>query len=323
MYSNELYHHGILGQKWGVKHGPPYPLDAKVSKGVQKKGKQDAKYRKQKEALKKGDKRVKTEGISHEFKREDRYIKDTGVWIHDDGSISTNTLANELSGMSYDEGMRVFGYKDYREGTTHRNEMFNNDAIIRNFARKVNDRRFGEEGYTNNCAKCSSAFILNMKGYDCMAGRSIHGNLNTASEYWWDGAVTHKEYSDNVQNRINKYGRNSCGTIGIRYKDGGGHAFNFVTDKTGHTRYINSQTGNILNSWDEVKSFFGGNIDESKHIRVCNLTNATPNFKHMAEDDVINYTDLQLRGDNRGRGVSRTSSMRDRAGHGDVEWWRI
>ena len=24
---NELYHHGIEGQKWGVKNGPPYPLD--------------------------------------------------------------------------------------------------------------------------------------------------------------------------------------------------------------------------------------------------------------------------------------------------------
>lgn len=26
MYYNELYHHGRLGQKWGQKNGPPYPL---------------------------------------------------------------------------------------------------------------------------------------------------------------------------------------------------------------------------------------------------------------------------------------------------------
>lgn len=35
MYSRnaELYHHGILGQKWGVTNGPPYPLDSNVSTG--------------------------------------------------------------------------------------------------------------------------------------------------------------------------------------------------------------------------------------------------------------------------------------------------
>lgn len=26
-YLKELYHHGIKGQKWGVRNGPPYPLD--------------------------------------------------------------------------------------------------------------------------------------------------------------------------------------------------------------------------------------------------------------------------------------------------------
>ena len=34
-----LMHHGIEGQKWGVKHGPPYPLDRKTSKAIKKSGK--------------------------------------------------------------------------------------------------------------------------------------------------------------------------------------------------------------------------------------------------------------------------------------------
>lgn len=29
VYYSELYHHGILGQTWGKKNGPPYPLDPK------------------------------------------------------------------------------------------------------------------------------------------------------------------------------------------------------------------------------------------------------------------------------------------------------
>lgn len=31
--SSYLMHHGIDGQRWGVRHGPPYPLDSKVSTG--------------------------------------------------------------------------------------------------------------------------------------------------------------------------------------------------------------------------------------------------------------------------------------------------
>lgn len=37
--SNYLMHHGILGQKWGRRNGPPYPLDASEYSSSEKKAK--------------------------------------------------------------------------------------------------------------------------------------------------------------------------------------------------------------------------------------------------------------------------------------------
>ena len=33
----ELQHHGILGQKWGKRNGPPYPLSASKYSSMEKK----------------------------------------------------------------------------------------------------------------------------------------------------------------------------------------------------------------------------------------------------------------------------------------------
>lgn len=35
--NSELYHHGVLGQKWGVRNGPPYPLSPGAHSAAEKK----------------------------------------------------------------------------------------------------------------------------------------------------------------------------------------------------------------------------------------------------------------------------------------------
>ena len=43
---NYLSHHGIKGQKWGKKNGPPYPLDSKTEVRVKSKAKRKLQKRK-------------------------------------------------------------------------------------------------------------------------------------------------------------------------------------------------------------------------------------------------------------------------------------
>lgn len=49
-YEEFLEHHGVDGQKWGVTHGPPYPLDKNAARQARKKEK--AEKRKQRERFK-------------------------------------------------------------------------------------------------------------------------------------------------------------------------------------------------------------------------------------------------------------------------------
>ena len=58
----ELYHHGILGQKWGKLNGPPYPLDSKDHSASEKK----AGWR---QSLKNGIKKKVNEKLDEEDKK--------------------------------------------------------------------------------------------------------------------------------------------------------------------------------------------------------------------------------------------------------------
>lgn len=158
-----------------------------------------------------------------------------------------------------------------------------------------------ERGLRNNCVKCSNTLELMKRGYDVQAGRSAYGMLNTASQYYWDGAIAYKEKGvDNIMTRLNKMGHKASGEFNMRRPDGSGHSVYFQTIKTDsgyETQFIDGQTRKKYAGSDALSQLIAQEgFDTTKFANITRLDNATPNFSHMAEDSVarVNYTNKDM-----------------------------
>lgn len=75
-YSNALIHHGVRGQKWGDRNGPPYPLTSSAHSAREKKAgwkkslnKSDADNTKRKPSTKDDVEDTKRKGLTKEQKK--------------------------------------------------------------------------------------------------------------------------------------------------------------------------------------------------------------------------------------------------------------
>ncbi len=102
-YSTELCHHGILGQKWGKKNGPPYPLDAGDHSSSEKK----AGWRKSLD--KTSDARAKIKSMSDDELRQKVYRKNLESQYRQYSSkVGENRKANDVIDITR-KGFRTLG----------------------------------------------------------------------------------------------------------------------------------------------------------------------------------------------------------------------
>lgn len=320
-----LAHHGIKGQHWGVKNGPPYPLDKKVSKAI-KAGKNETRssdnghkvgtqktsaYTQKNWTLTNGqlnqfggwdEFHKKSEEFQDQYRDTDKGLREVNEYKvrENDGSITTKWV-NPLE-------MKEF--KSMIENNFDHDSRYANGLGINDEAkREINKYGFSEyqevvaavNNYdknnpyvSNNCSKCADCMELVKRGMNpnyFSAGRSKFGMMSSANAYHWDGAVDYKEKSyENIENRIKKFGNKGSGTIGIRRADGSGHAMHFSTVKdreTGEYRIEvqDGQWGHVYKNLKEALADQGH--DPTKFCRITRLDNATPNIEHMIEDSVI------------------------------------
>ena len=119
-----LEHHGIKGQKHGVRNGPPYPLDSKISTGKRLKKSIGAVKKKwaSKSKVQKAKKASKTEAPKYKDKREAIEAKDLEYISKNKGMFSTNEMNEVMNRVNAEQRLdqMVYNQKQAKKVTNSR-----------------------------------------------------------------------------------------------------------------------------------------------------------------------------------------------------------
>lgn len=283
VYASYLAHHGIIGMHWGVKNGPPYPLDAKVSARIQRGENEKARYTaKELKDMRSGKiKTTKKDRVGRTHRASEREYKRIQGLNASDVSVFANVGTLLANGELPESTIR----------TLHRPKRRVVDADIL----AVNPGRFDPEtrndrGYSNNCGLCSAALALRAMGYDVQASRATNGTLISSTQYYFDGAVPYKERDpSNIRKRLESFGAEGFGVIDIRRANGGGHAVYFQNERQADGSYkpviIDGQARARYTSLDDFIRAEGADVRQ--FTTITRLDRATPNWSHIGEDSAV------------------------------------
>lgn len=142
----EIYHHGIKGQEWGERNGPPYPLDrnakrqeAKKRRAAERVKRQAAKKRKrmkraQARIEKSEAKKVEREKAKAEKAKKDhaRYLKSAKETYRHRHEFSADELQEAMKRFQWEKTLRDLSQSEIEAGTKAINAILNyGDAGIR------------------------------------------------------------------------------------------------------------------------------------------------------------------------------------------------
>ena len=322
MTASELYHHGIKGQKWGVRNGPPYPLGAGDHSAAEKKagwrksldkpaGRLYSKTKHRNSGLSEGQKRaLKTGAVLAVAALATYGAYKAGYFDEAEGlgKEAVNKLLKEF-------GTKPFG--DFRSVTpppAPKPSAPKPKPVIRDpktgfkmtketlsdSLKNANPLHGTVEG-SNNCTYSAVAGFLRTQGYDVTA-KSTGGkmqNLGGVLEDCFEGVKVFegsatkfaKSPDDAAQMLKKRFGNNASGAVGIQFLGGrGGHTFSWDI-KDGNVRNSAKIKLQILdfqnnNSDDSVRNVLWNYIDPNGGLTFARLDGLELNL-----DNIDKYVD--------------------------------
>ena len=299
-----LAHHGILGQKWGRKNGPPYPLGASDHSASEKK----AGWRKSLDSNSTSDKKTgqtksnKGDTERSGFHLTDKQKKYAKIGLAVAGTALAAYGAYRLADSGALDNLIALGknqvnlVEDLGDASNLKNSVvFDEETGFKKLAREVSDAErmtlINPAHYQHNCKECSYAFAQSeIHGIEVSASdKTMSGNLyDFVSKNFGIDPDTNRAYgtvsgnSENIQQRLEKqllkrYKDGDVGAVAVsfspEYLDSkakeSGHAFNWRI--TGDTiSFIDSQ-GNVQGRVRDVRNWFKA-VDPSKEVEFVNYS---------------------------------------------------
>lgn len=289
--SDFLEHHGIQGQKWGIKNGPPYPLSEKKHDVVVNKAK-DNEYPAWKRERDKHQPYTyfQKRSLRSHFpdkiwreerkiqKREKNYIKDRNKHAEFD---SKTHLYKKRKDTSEDEDLAIVNIKKDSKGA----------------------------GPHNNCVLCSVAYELRRRGFDCLANNAVNGYDDDEILRMFKGlkvnetanrltkkkdkttqleTVTAKDINKYVKEVMKSYGKlenNSRGIAVLKWASPydprityGGHCVNWEK-KNGKFQILDGQTNKKYPEGEELSKM----LSKTNKIDFMRVDNLEPDYEYIQQ----------------------------------------
>lgn len=298
--NSDLYHHGILGQKWGKRNGPPYPLSA----GAHSAGEKKAGY--QKSIKNKGGFSSKNRPTpSKKISKEYGMLAELAIFFAPEIAmlaLSAGILAADAAerGMAKlkehrEDKLRTKLEKDQKTGLPLKKKEMKPKEDIKH----VNPGfKNGEDDTSNNCPFCVTAYELRRRGFDVRAGKTEKGRTQEDISAFYkenkkftnvkfegkdkEHIPTSKDISRTIQENILKDNPNgSRGTMSLHWITGSGHVINYEV-KDGKVEFLDGQNGKVYNIdrlSERLHPYAGFG-----YLRTDNLT---PDYEKLKKEGVI------------------------------------
>lgn len=290
---NYLVHHGINGMHWGVRNGPPYPLQPgshsaserkagwrqSLNKDNQKSSSNNSVKRSNKDLIKRSLNKIQNEEISG--------ISPELVALGVEAAVAIAMFTVPL----------IIKRKTVKKNNQELDEMYENRSIksiseipkMNKLAspsenmKVVNPGFPDKKGTVDNCMLCTTAMIMREKGYDVTARTIEHGLHNENMDRFFTEEGKIKEIkkssfasSKKIINTLANEGDGAYGNFNVFWVLGGGHSI-FWKNENGKPHFYDGQSGEEYeyDINDPDSSFLFASIWPD-YCEYSNCTNAQP-----------------------------------------------